>query len=236
MRIRWNELEAARIAEPHMPVLFPVMDADNAGQISAAMEKMMLLPEEVQCALGFMRCLLESSAGGAYSAYGRYCVDTMRSRMGKVPMMRFPLSFIGWGGKHNEIGPAYEMDRACLSGKDSRFFYTDEDILDSADTVERLAHSVAQASSGIADVRCEKLEELRTMNGDIRSPHWCVTFRMDDAAAREIFVNGQPVKPESGKAIFILPKAGEFDCLLGEVVDGDPDNAFILARHQYCMK
>ncbi len=59
---------------------------------------------------------------------------------------------------------------------------------------------------------------------------------MDDAAAREIFVNGQPVKPESGKAIFILPKAGEFDCLLGEVVDGDPDNAFILARHQYCMK
>ena len=52
----------------------------------------------------------------------------------------------------------------------------------------------------------------------------------------EIYVNGRIKKPESGKALFLLPRAGEFDCMLGEIVDGDPDNAFILAKHQYCMK
>ena len=74
------------------------------------------------------------------------------------------------------------------------------------------------------------------MSCDIGMAHWCVTFRLEDTALREIAVNGKPVKPEKGKAIFILPKAGEFDCMLGEIVHGDPDNAFVLAKHNYCMK
>ena len=236
MRIGWKELEAARIAEAYMPTLFPVMDAQDAVSTSAAMDQFMLLPEKVQCALGFMRCLLESTADGAYSAYGRHCRDTLCSRMGAVPLMRLPVRFIGWGGEHNDIGPAYELDRACCAGADSRFFYTDEDMTDRADMAEGLARGIAQASSGIADVRAEILEELRTMGGVNRSPQWCVTFRMDETAGREIYVNGRIKKPESGKALFLLPRAGEFDCMLGEIVDGDPDNAFILAKHQYCMK
>lgn len=74
------------------------------------------------------------------------------------------------------------------------------------------------------------------MGGDMRSAHWYVTFRLDDAALKEVAVNGQQIKPEDGKAFFILPKTGEFDRMLGEAVDGDSDNAFILARHGYCMK
>ena len=75
------------------------------------------------------------------------------------------------------------------------------------------------------------------MNRDIKAAHWCVTFRLEPAAIREIDVNGQPMKPEKDSgAIFLLPKAGEFDCMLGEIVHGDPDNAFILAKHNYCMK
>ena len=82
----------------------------------------------------------------------------------------------------------------------------------------------------------EMLEELRTIQGDIRKPHWCITFRPDKNTAREIAVNGKMTRPEDGKALFILAKTGEFDCILGEIVNGDLNNMFILAKHNYCMK
>ena len=236
MRINWKELEAARMAEPHMKVLFSIMDTEDIKQLPTCMETYTNCPEEVQCALGYMRCLLESGMGDAYSAYGRYSVDMLRHNIGHVPLMRLPLRFIGWGGEHNDIGPAYEIDKMCHIGADSKLFYTDDDIQSSAEATEELAHYIEQISSGIIDVRAEKLEQLRTMSGDIRAARWCVVFRLEDSALREIAVNGKPVKPEKGKAIFILPKAGEFDCMLGEIVHGDTDNAFILAKHNYCMK
>ena len=236
MRINWKELEAARIAEPHMKVLFSIMNTEDTKQLTTCMETYTNCPEEIQCALGYMRCLLESGMGDAYSAYGRYSVDMLRHNIGHVPLMRLPLRFIGWGGEHNDIGSAYEIDKMCHIGADSKLFYTDDDIQSSADATEELAHYIEQVSSGIIDVRAEKLEQLRMMSGDIRVAHWCVVFRLEDSALREIAVNGKPVKPEKGKAIFILPKAGEFDCMLGEIVHGDPDNAFILAKHNYCMK
>ena len=236
MRMNWQELEAARIADPHIKVLFPIMDTEDARQLAACMEKYTILPDDVQCALGYMRCLLESDMGDAYSAYGRYSMDMLRHNLGHVSLMRLPLHFIGWGGEHNEIGPAYEIDAKCHISADSRIFYTDDDIRGDADAAWELAHYIAQASSGIIDVRAEQLDQLRTMSGNIRAAHQCVTFRLEDTALKEIAVNGKHVSPENGKAIFILPKAGEFDCMLGEVVHGDPDNAFILAKHNYCMK
>ncbi len=236
MRIDWQKLEAAKIADPHMKVLFPIMGTENARQLAACMEKYTILPDDVQCALGYMRCLIESGMGDSYSDYVRYSMDMLRHNIGHVPLMRLPLSFIGWGGEHNEIGPAYEIDSECHISADSKIFYTDDDIREDADEAGELAHYIEQASSGIIDVRAEQLEQLRTMSGDIRTAHWCVTFRLEDTALKEIAVSGKHVTPEKGKAIFVLPKTGEFDCMLGEVVHGDPDNAFILAKHNYCMK
>ena len=63
MRINWNELDAVKISEPHMKVLFQIMDTEDAKQLFAHMEKYAMLPEKVQCALGYMRCLLESGMG-----------------------------------------------------------------------------------------------------------------------------------------------------------------------------
>lgn len=236
MRINWNELDAVKISEPHMKVLFQIMDTEDAKQLFAHMEKYAMLPEEVQCALGYMRCLLESGMGGFYSAYDKYSVDMLRYTFGHVPFMRLPIRFIGWGGEHNEIGPAYEIDGRCQISKNSKLFYTDDDIQESADEAGELARYIVQASSGIVDVRAEQLDQLRTMNSDMKGPYWCVTFRLDNAAFKQIAVNGKTVKPEEGKAHFILPKAGEFDCMIGEIVNGDPDNVFILAKHNYCMK
>ena len=236
MRIKWDGLDAVRIASPHVKVLFPIMETEDARQLAVLMEKYTILPENVQCALGYIRCLLESTELGAYSAYGQYCRDLFRHNLGHVPLMQLPLCFIGWGGEHNEIGPAYEIDTKYCICTDSKIFYTDDDIQNSAEYAEKLARYIEEASSGIVDARAEQLEQLRTMNADIRPAHWCVTFRLDDKALKEVAVNGKPVKPEEGKATFILPKAGEFDCMIGEIVHGDPDNAFVLAKHNYCMK
>lgn len=226
------DLDPARAADPYMRILIPIMETEDARQLATYMEMYEALPDEVQCALGYMRCLLESSMGGTYSAYGRYCMDIMD----QVPLMRLPLRFFGWGGEHNEIGPAYEIDGSCGIGAASKIFYTDDEIRGDRDAAEELARGVLQVSSGIADVRAEQLEQLRTMGGEVGAAHWCVTFRLDDSALTEVAVNGQHAKPEDGKAFFILPKTGEFDCMLGEVVGGDSDNTFILAKHNYCMK
>ncbi len=237
MRIKWMELEAAKIADPYIKTLFPSMEAEKAEDLAASMEKYALLPETAQCALGYMSCLLEAGMGGSYSAYDRYCMDFMRSRFGKIPSMRVPIRFIGWGGEHNEIGPAYEIDSACHIAADSRIFYTDDDIQERPDYAEELARRIELASSGIADVRAEKLEVLRTMDSDRKAAHWCVTFRLDQASAREIAINGQPKQAEkNGISFFLLPKAGEFWCMLGEIVHSDPENAFVLAKHSFCMK
>ncbi len=232
MRLNWMDLDSARVAEPYMRILITIMETEDDQQLATYMEIYAALSDEAQCALGYMRCLLESSIGGSYSAYRRYCMDIM----GRVPPMRLPLRFIGWGGEHNGVGPAYEIDGNCGIGASSKLFYTDDGIRGDRDAAEELARGVLEASSGIADVQAEQLEQLRTMDSDIRSAHWCVTFRLDDAALKEVAVNGEHTKPEAGKAFFILPKTGEFDCMLGEVVDGDSDNAFILTKHSYCMK
>jgi len=105
-----------------------------------------------------------------------------------------------------------------------------------ADDTRELALYIEQASSGISDVRIVKLDDLRTMNGNICTEHWCITFQLDETGSKEVYVNGDLQKPKGGKAIFILPKAGEFNCTLGEIVHGDPDNAFVLVKHNYCMK
>ena len=236
MRINWKELVAAKIADPHMQVLFPIMDAEDARQLATCMKQYTILPEEVQCALGYMRCLLESGMGDAYSAYGRYSIEMLQHTFGHVPFMRLPLRFIGWAGEHNEIGPAYEIDGNCHISANARIFYTDDDIQYNAESAGELACRIMQASSGIADVRAEQLDQLRTMSDDMKAAKWCVTFSLSKAANSAVAVNGQQVKPVDGKAVFVLPKTGEFDCMLGEIVGGDTDNAFILAKHNYCMK
>ena len=236
MRIEWFELDAVKIADPYIKVLFPIMESENGVELAAGMKEYTDLPEEVQCALGYVSCLLESEADESYSAWDQYCTDIMQKYFEHVPLMRLPLRFIGWAGKENEIGPAYEIDGTCHIRKESRIFYTDDDIQDSADKAEELAKDIAQASSGIADVRTEQLAQLRMMDRDSESACWCVTFRLDETSRREADINGKPAFPENGRAFFILPKAGEFECMLGEMVKSDPDNAFVLAIHNYCMK
>ena len=206
MKIDWKELNAVKIAEPYLQVLFPITEAEDAAQLKANMEKYTMLPDDVQRALGYMRCLLESETFENYSTYGKYSMDILRHNIGHVPQMRYPLQFVGWGGKYNNIGLAYQIDGKCHIEPNSKIFYTDDDIHRRADVAEELASYIAEESSGISDVCVEKLDQLRTMAHDIRTEHWCVTFHLGDTARKEVVVNGNTIKPDDGEALFIFPR------------------------------
>ena len=64
-----------------------------------------------------------------------------------------------------------------------------------------------------------------------------ISFRLSESARKHMIVNHQEIESgEHGGAIFVLPKAGEFTCMLGEMLNDDPATCVILAKHMYCMK
>lgn len=236
MSVNWKQVPAFAMAQQQAQEMIKrLLAAESIEEKEAYMADYLQKPEDMQCALGYMRCLIESSFAEAYSVYGRYCMEGFERR--RVPPMRLPLRFIGWAGPHNDIGPAYEIDSACLSGADSRIFYTDDDIQYRPESTEWLAEAVAQQSSGIVDLRSEMLQSLDTIEGPETGMISGVSFRLSKAASRKITVNQQEMEcGEHSGAIFVLPKAGEFTCMLGEMLDGDPTACVILAKHMYCMK
>ena len=236
MSLNWRQLPAFAMAQQQLPdMIRRLLDTNSIEQKEAYMVEYTQKPEDMQCALGYMRCLIESSFAYPYSAYGRYCTELFQRR--RVPPMRLPLRFIGWAGPHNDIGPAYEIDSACLSGSDSRIFYTDDDIQYRPESAEWLSRDIAQQSSGIEDVRTETLNSLYTLEGMEAGMIAGISFRLSETGWRNITVNQREMEcGEHSGAIFVLPKAGEFTCILGEMLDGDPTACVILAKHMYCMK
>lgn len=76
---RWTELAAARLSADYLdPMVEQYMDAESADQRAAYMEEYAGLPVEVQRALGYMRCLLESSYIDVYTAFGRYSLKRLQ--------------------------------------------------------------------------------------------------------------------------------------------------------------
>lgn len=232
--MNWKDHRAAKlVSNEQLLDMMKNMYADNCTSKTSYMERYMQMPEELQCALGFMRCLFDSGYLGTYSAYGRFSMDALM----RIPPMRLPLQFIGWAGMHNNIGPAYEMDANCYFYDHSRIFYTDDDIMYHAEEAKELANDIAAASSGIDEIRVEELECMQTMSTIEKEVRWCITFRLNENAKREIVIGGKTVcSGRNNASLFVLPKAGEFNCILGEIVDGVTDNCLILAKHNYCMK
>ena len=134
------------------------------------------------------------------------------------------------------MGPAYLLEGACLCDQASGLFYTDDDIAHCERLARMRAGYVERESSGIADVRVERLARLRRLDRDLEGESWCITFALDEARQRPVPVLGDEVEPTGSAAVLVLPWAGEFECMLGEVVGGDTDNAFVLACDGYCMK
>ena len=95
MSIIWKQLPAFAMAQQHSEdLVMRLLGAEAIEDKAAYMDEYQRKPIDMQCALGFMRCLIESSFAEPYSAYGRYCMELFERR--RVPPMRLPLSFIGW--------------------------------------------------------------------------------------------------------------------------------------------
>lgn len=207
-------------------------------------------------ALGFVRSLLEAFSGRSHFAYGAAAFEWLYGK--QAPPMRQPTRSIGWAGPRNDIGPAHEIDGKCLSNLTAegvRLFYSDEDIAGKPEYAEALAGWIARASSGIEDVRTEMLSGFRAF-GPVKSGfrqrsyinarmyvhrdrEQCrgITFRLSETHRRNVWVSGASMaRGEHGGALFVLARAGEFNCIPGEMLDGDPADCCVLSRHSYCMK
>ena len=213
---------------------------DNSPDRSALVDYMkeyVQLPQDIRYALGYVLSLAESSESGFYSAYGRLAGEFYL--LPKVPPLYLPFRFVGWAGVHNDVGAAYEMAFSRFANG-TRFFYTDDDIENSSDEAEWLAERVARESSGLIDVRVECLPEVKCGNGGDGRERFGVTFSISPENSLSTYVNGNPyhsVYEEIDRpVVFVLAKAGEFNCMMGEMVNGDPNACFVLAKHMFCMK
>lgn len=229
MRLEWQELEAVRRADGPMRRLLGLIEAQDERGARAYLEG---LPADVQGALGYVFCLCEAAERCAHMP-GLHLSPGPEERL-LAPYR--PIAFLGWAGWHNDVGPAYAIDGARLCGQASRLFYTDDDIECRKWLARARAMRVERESSGIADVRVELLPRLRRMDTDLVEERWCITFTLDAACKRPVAIMGEEVRPKGASAVLVLPWAGEFNCLLGEIVAGDAYNAFVLASHSYCMK
>ena len=237
MSITWQELIPVRMARAEAGDMFRGVSASDFEGRASYMDRYREMPEELQCALGYVRCLVESSTFGSHSAYYRQFKDWIDSGLGRIPSMRLPFRFLSWGGEYGDLGPVYEVDGGCFFDAGSRLFYSDDDIQDRRDWAEELAQGIAAESSGISHVRAELLPELRTVDGGDGEERWCVTFRLDEGARRDVTVGDERMRAgENGSSLFVLARSGEFNCVLGEVVGGDADDCFVLSTHSYCMK
>lgn len=77
----------------------------------------------------------------------------------------------------------------------------------------------------------KKLEVLRTMDSDSRAAHWCVTFRPGDCHKRTAQASGK-------ERHFVFPSAQSGRVLVHAWRNRAqcPENAFVLAKHSFCMK
>lgn len=149
--------------------------------------------------------------------------------------VKYPFMFSGWAGKHNDLGPMFQITRECFFlEEDPLLFYTDDDLIYCGpkyqSDAQYLAEQIEKHSSGVKDVNVQML----SMYG-MQEPVLGITFRLASASIREtVELNGAQMKTSIQDGYFFaLPKAGEFECVLGKVTDSGCIN---LHYDSFCMK
>lgn len=149
--------------------------------------------------------------------------------------VKYPFMFCGWAGMHNEVGPIFRINRECFfPEEDPLLFYTDDDLIyygpKNQGHVQHLAERIEKHSNGVTDAKVRML----TLHGR-EAPVLGITFRLSSASIREtVELNGERIKTSIQDGyFFVLPKAGEFDCVLGKVTDS---GCISLHSDSFCMK
>ena len=164
-----------------------------------------------------------------------------------------PISFLGWADcdeKKNDQGVGFRINRDCFTGRNVELYYVDDDMFESIDSdsthewlarkLNKMLEKIKTFSSGIDDVRIhEEIVEAGFIFRRRKITKRCkmsnIRFRLEPAKIREtVSFSGKEVpSSEVGGYIFVLPRAGEFFCELGEIVDG---KRVALHIDDFCMK
>lgn len=149
----------------------------------------------------------------------------------------FPFTVCGWATYPDPRwtfgdawGVAFRINKACFGSRKPLLYYLDDDNWPWEELDLEL---MRKYSSGIANVRAERRRCVGW--GGEEGMRQVVLFELDRAAVKEtVSLGGKNVPTrEVGDYILVLPRAGEFYCLLGEVRDG----AMIpLRKDDFCMK
>ncbi len=209
-------LQLDHITQEEWTLLLNCLDSEDKQEQQTYMAHYEQLPLPLQAELGYMTGMLRAGLLGAVSATYLAYMD----RLSGLDGLRQPFVFSGWAGEHHDLGPAYTIRPECFEGRTPLLFYSDDDILGSKEAAEELAQRIAQESAGIRDVRALEAEML-WFPGEEDVKGWAVCFALDK---------------DDPDPVFVLPKAGEFNCCLGEMLIEVPRRGYMLARHSYCMK
>lgn len=162
----------------------------------------------------------------------------------------WPFAHVGWASYMDpdqkwqdgySEGVAIGIEAGCFDSERPTLYYQDDDEWPrgwgehSEEMVEKLLGFIRQYSSGIANVR---VEERPAMGWDKRNgirTRRMVVFELDpDAVKKTVWLSREHVPTEkTGRFVFVLPRAGEFYCTMGEIRHGE---AVTLVRDDFCMK
>lgn len=220
--------------EDEANTFFEIFGEVTKAECEAYKEIYTELGSRKQGELGYVLARMQAEQG-AFSPYQAFCWDCLLKR----DFIKVPFKFCGWAGEHNDIGPAYQICNICLGDGQGELFYTDDDIKYDKEAAIGLAKLILQESSGLSGFSIVKMgydEDMALEKKDTDLIGWVIFFKLDETRIKdEVTVNGISLnRNESGGYIFVLPKAGEFGCVFGELVGGSA--MLPLARHLFCMK
>jgi len=153
----------------------------------------------------------------------------------------FPIKMCGWFYYHGDLsfkngGVMFAIDPECFGLWNAQLYYfadngyscNDDGTLKNEYEIREIER-IKRFSSGISDFRLEKLI-CKNRHGKA-AERWCLVFRIDSNAIKK----KREYEPDGTVSdfMFCLPHEGEFDCTLGQVVDG---RTIALHHDDFCMK
>ena len=193
------------------------------------------LPEEIKPQVYYEGCLLQADVG----------VSGMH--FGANPYA--PFSFLGYPTDNDEwFGVAFRINPACFGSRNVTLYYTDQDICYGRipwksetpfkyppywdGTWTGMKETILKYSSGIGDIAiCSKYTERQQED----RPLTYIRFRLDASKIkRTVELSCKEVSTDSfGGYTLVIPRIGEYNCALGEIICGD---LVPLLNDSYCLK
>ncbi len=132
----------------------------------------------------------------------------------------WPFGFYSWAATKPVPGAAFSIGRACFAGRDPLLFY----FLNNYQKIPR-GTPLEKAGSQTGDSWLPKVYlSIEGYSSGIRTEgFWggIILFRLDEKKIRKLDIfYSRPKEEKQEDYIFTWPGAGEFSCMLGEVVDG----------------